>query len=234
VQLSGEGTPPAVSHVTSLSVAPGAVLDLTSNKLITASAVGMLGSGNTYTGVTGLIQSGRNGGASGKWTGSGIVTSQTLATSGNLTGIGVATAAQAKDITATQTALWAGQTVTGSDTLIMYTYGGDANLDGKVDFDDYGRIDFNVASGTSGWSNGDFNYDGKINVDDYGIIDFNFPIQGAPFSTTIAAMGSREAGGARIAALLSVPEPGIGVAMFAVAGATLSAQRRRREPRHGT
>ena len=101
--------------------------------------------------------------------------------------IGVATAAQVKGIAATATAVWAGQTVTGSDTLVMYTYGGDANLDGKINVDDYGRIDFNVNLGTPGWFNGDFNYDGKINVDDYGIIDFNVGIQGAPFFTAGAA-----------------------------------------------
>ena len=88
-----------------------------------------------------------------------------------------------KHIATGATAVWAGQTVTGSDALVMYTYGGDANLDGKIDVDDYGRIDFNVGLGNSGWFNGDFNYDGKINVDDYGIIDFNVGIQGAPFFT---------------------------------------------------
>ena len=65
----------------------------------------------------------------------------------------------------------------------MYTYGGDANFDGKINVDDYGRIDFNVGLGTTGWFNGDFNYDGKVNVDDYGVIDFNVGIQGPPFPT---------------------------------------------------
>ena len=80
----------------------------------------------------------------------------------------------------TDTATFAGQTVTGSDTLVMYTYGGDANLDGRVNVDDYGKIDFNVGLATIGWFNGDFNLDGKIDVDDYGIIDFNVGIQGPP------------------------------------------------------
>src|SRR5207253_7969409 len=142
--------------------------------------------GSSYTGVTGLIQSGRNGGApaAGNWGGSGIVTSQTDATTSNYTSIGVATAQQVKNLANPgDTATWSGQTVTGSDTLVMYTYGGDANLDGKINVDDYGHIDFNVSLGTSGWFNGDFNYDGKINVDDYGIIDFNVGIQGSPFPT---------------------------------------------------
>jgi hypothetical protein len=67
-------------------------------------------------------------------------------------------------------------------------------MDGKINVDDYGRIDFNVAAGTSGWFNGDFNYDGKINVDDYGIIDFNIGIQGPPLgSAAVASRASRDA-----------------------------------------
>jgi hypothetical protein len=153
-------------------------------------------SAGTYTDVSGLIQMGRNNGG---WTGGGIVTSQSNATSGNFTSIGIATASQVKGIAATATALWGGLTVTGGDALVMYTYGGDANLDGVINVDDYGRIDFNVNLGTSGWFNGDFNYDGKINVDDYGIIDFNVGIQGAPFPT---------GAGAALSGVTAIPEPG--------------------------
>ena len=45
----------------------------------------------------------------GTWTGSGIVTSQTQATTSNFTSLGVATASQAKGIAATATALWLGR-----------------------------------------------------------------------------------------------------------------------------
>jgi ELWxxDGT repeat protein len=69
---------------------------------------------------------------------------------------------------------------------IRTTYPGDANLDGKINVDDYGRIDTNIGQGTSGWFNGDFNYDGKINVDDYGIIDSNIGIQGPPLGNSPA------------------------------------------------
>jgi hypothetical protein len=103
----------------------------------------------------------------------------------------------------------------------MYTYGGDANLDGKINVDDYGRIDFNVALGTAGWYNGDFNYDGKINVDDYGIIDFNIGIQGAPFFS---------AGGAGPAGLSAVPEPA-SLSGLAVVATTALATRRHRDRR---
>src|SRR4029078_3631881 len=90
-------------------------------------------------------------------------------------------ARKAKSTSATATAVWSGQTVPGSNTLVMYTYAGDANLDGKINVDDYGRIDLNVPLGTSGWFNGDFNYDDKVNVDDYATIAFNIAIQGPPF-----------------------------------------------------
>src|SRR5262245_26903371 len=60
-----------------------------------------------------------------------------------------------------------------SRRLLAAVVPGDANLDGKVNSDDYGVIDANVgASGPfSGPQHGDFNADGKINIDDYGIID---------------------------------------------------------------
>ena len=97
----------------------------------------------------------------------------------------------------------------------MFTWGGDANLDGKINIDDYGQIDFNVGSGgVFGWYNGDFNYDGEINIDDYGIIDFNIGEQGDPFPVN----GS---------ALTPVPEPSAcGLASVA---AFMLLRRRRRE-----
>jgi len=99
----------------------------------------------------------------------------------------------------------------------MYTYGGDANLDGKINVDDYGRIDFNVPLGTAGWFNGDFNYDGKINVDDYGIIDFNVGIQGPPLLSAGA--------GGEAPLAIAVPEPAGGA--IVLAGLALLRRRRR-------
>jgi hypothetical protein len=190
----------SVSVVPSLSLATGARLDLTNTKLITSVTPGTA-TGGVYSGIQGLVQSARNGGS---WNGPGILTSQSDATNGNYTTLAVATASQAKNIAPTATAVWAGQTVTGSDTLVMYTYGGDANLDGKVNVDDYVRIDSNVGlnNATSAWFNGDFNYDGKVNVDDYVIIDGNIGIATTPFFSSDGSGGGDSPIG-----VISVPEP---------------------------
>jgi hypothetical protein len=214
-KIDPDGSATGVLRTPAVSVTGGAQLDLTDNHLVTQTPVGTWG-GASYDGVTGLIASGRNGG---NWTGGGIVTSSAT---GNFTTLGVADAAQVKGLpTATDTAVWAGQTVTGGDTLVMFTYGGDANLDGKINVDDYGRIDFNVNLGTQGWYNGDFNYDGKINVDDYGIIDFNVGIQGAPFFT-----GSGLSGVAGVVGVAAVPEPAC-IGAIALGLAAMSSRRRR-------
>jgi hypothetical protein len=161
-----------VLTIKSLSVGGGGKLDLGDNKMIVdysgASPIGSW-TGSAYDGITGLIQSGRNGGA---WNGNGIITS---AASGDFTTLGVAEI--------------------GGDVVVKFTYGGDANLDGKLNVDDYGLIDFNIPLGTKGWINGDFNYDGKINVDDYGIIDFNIGIQGPAFSAGSAVAATPRVAG---------------------------------------
>src|SRR5204863_2839268 len=125
----------------------------------------------SYTGVQGEVASGRAGGA---WTGNGIVTDQA---SGNRTTLAVAEASQ---VLGSSGGLFGTESVDGTTVLVKYTYGGDANLDGKIDISDYGRIDFNIPLGVNGWYNGDYNYDGKIDMSDYGIIDFNIGIQGPP------------------------------------------------------
>jgi hypothetical protein len=104
---------------------------------------------------------------------------------GPLNALGAAKASQVFTINGTQTAVFASQTVDANAVLVKYTYGGDANMDGKLNVDDYGRIDSNIGLGTAGWYNGDFNYDGKVNVDDYGIIDSNIGIQGPPLANAL-------------------------------------------------
>jgi hypothetical protein len=188
--LAGGGSP-GTSRVTSLTISPGAKLDLADHDLIVTTP-GATGSwtGSSYTGITALVASGRNGGA---WDGSGIVTSDVRAVNNSdYCSLGIATASDALGIAATDTIVWSGQVVTGTNTLVKFTYGGDANLSGEIDIDDYGQIDFNASLGgtLTGWFNGDFDYSGSVDIDDYGIIDFNIGIQGPPLvsSSTLIAV----------------------------------------------
>jgi hypothetical protein len=197
-----------------LSIAEGHHLDLRNGALISGMSAGTATDG-TYDGIQGLVQSGRHGGA---WDGDGLVTSSAGAS--NRTTLGVASAAEVTGISTGQTTTWQGQTVSATDTLVMYTYGGDANLDGKINIDDYGLIDSHVGqSGTAfGWHNGDFNYDGKINIDDYGIIDANIGAQGAPLPTALLADGA-----VAIPGVAAVPEP---ACLGLLVGAMLMRRRR--------
>ena len=180
--------------------------------------------GPGYTGASGLIQWGRNNGA---WDRDGGITTSMPDAPTGLTSIGVATASEVFGIGQAETATWRGQTVVGDDTLIGYTYAGDATLDGKINIDDYGRIDGNVAQSGSvfGWFNGDFNYDGKINIDDYGIIDGNVNAQGAPFA---AGAPSEMPATQRLTGIAAVPEPaGIGLIVGMITGVVGRRRRRR-------
>ena len=134
-----------------------------------------------------------------------------------MTTLAVAEASSTLGLIGTATATWRGQTVDASSVLIKYTYTGDANLDGRIDADDYFLIDSNdnkSGAATSGYAKGDFNYDGKINGDDYFIIDSNFTAQsGLPPAAPLEAT--------------AVPEP-TSLAFFGAAFAYPLIRRRRR------
>jgi hypothetical protein len=152
----------------SLSINTGGVLDVRDHSLILdysgASPIGT---------VTGLIRSGAIASSS---------------DTGVLTGIGIAEA-----FDAAPGGTFAGQSVDATAVLVKFTYAGDANLDGRINVDDYVRIDTGSASGLSGWFNGDFNLDGKVNIDDYVVIDGNIPNQGPPLANASPVSTARVA-----------------------------------------
>ena len=192
----GSSMPSTLANIT----APSGNLDLSDNKLvITNGSIGTW-NGSNYTGVLGQIKSGRNAGA---WNGAGIITSQSLAVSQTTT-LAVAKAADVNKTT------FGGISISANDVLVMYTYTGDANLDGKINADDYFAIDshYNKPSVPS-YIAGDFNYDGKINGDDYALIDNAFASQ----TITYGPSG-----------VTSVPEPST---LAALALTTLALRRRR-------
>jgi len=72
------------------------------------------------------------------------------------------------------------QVIDTTAVLVKYTYYGDTDFNGAVNFDDYSRTDNGFSTGKSGWLNGDFDGNGGVNFDDYALIDLAFNTQGAP------------------------------------------------------
>ncbi len=198
----------STSAVKSLTVAGGAALDLADNDLVvdydTTSPLGA---------VTDLIKSGRT-------SPNGIVSS--AATTDKMLGV-----AEASIVLGASGGTFSGETVDGSAVLVKYTYGGDANLDGKVDVTDLGALATNWQT-SSGWTGGDFNYDGFVDVTDLGALATNWQAGvGSPLGpgSLEAAMSSVGLGN------VSVPEPA-GLALTAVCFAAATNVRRRRRVCH--
>ena len=159
----GAVTLTAPHRFATLDVGDMATLDVLNFPIIinysSVSPVGIW-NGDAYDGVAGMIKAGR--------------IASSLATAA-VTTLAAVEARDALAISGSQTGVFEGQTVDSTSVLLKLTYAGDATLDGKINIDDYGRIDGNVAQSglVFGWFFGDFNLDGKINIDDYGIIDGN-------------------------------------------------------------
>ena len=63
----------------------------------------------------------------------------------------------------------------GSAVVVKYTYYGDANLDGKVNAQDFDALAAHYgATGTGVWAQGDFNYDGVVNTVDFNMLSMNY------------------------------------------------------------
>jgi hypothetical protein len=80
---------------------------------------------------------------------------------------------------------FAGWYFDNTTVLVKYTYYGDTDFNGVVNFDDYSRIDSGFNGHKSGWLNGDFDGNGVVNFDDYSLIDLAFNTQGAPLRPSI-------------------------------------------------
>jgi hypothetical protein len=152
--------------------------------------------------------------------GSGVITSSTAAAdTTHLTAVGVATGLTSFE----------GSPVDPGDVLVMYTYYGDASLDGQVDSSDYSRIDNGYLEQLTGWQNGDFNYDGVVNGSDYTLIDDSFNNQGASLAADTANLVvAPTAQIAGVPGTNAVPEPGS--MSMVMAGTALLGCRRRRRP----
>ena len=165
----------AVLFTRGLSLDAHATLDLGNNDMIVetpdASAAAQM-----LELIRAAIFTGRDGGS---WLGDGITSSAARLNKLGNTTLGAMLSGEFDSIYGSA-ALFHGIDPDASAVLVKYTYYGDANFDGRVNFDDYVRIDIGFASHATGWTNGDFNMDGVVNFDDYVLIDIAFNTQSSP------------------------------------------------------
>ena len=90
--------------------------------------------------------------------------------------------------------LFFGQSVDQTTVLVKFTWAGDLNLDGFIDFQDLSVFNTNYDNGASSgryWFEGDINYDGFIDFQDLSVFNTNYdPNKGSlPEPGSLAALG---------------------------------------------
>jgi hypothetical protein len=177
----------SVVRAGSLSIDAAARFDLDSGSLILAvEASGDHGAGQTKA-VSDWVASALRGGGN-AWDGAGLTSSAAKADAGGFT-----TLAVFNNDDGSGNALLSelgGRSVGANCILVKYTWNGDANLDGRVNADDYFVADSGYITQKGGWCNGDFNYDGVMNADDYFLIDSAFVGQQGLLSAGTAVDGA--------------------------------------------
>jgi autotransporter-associated beta strand protein len=171
------------SRTSALTIgASPAVLDVRDGGLVVLAPTGGGSAAQTQArAIRDLVLSGTNG--SPLFTGPGITSSVAAANAGSaLFAVGWIQNNNAAIGTSDGTATTGSTPITTSfgidnvpaslnDTLVRYTYYGDADLSGTVDDTDYFLIDQGFANGSSGWINGDFDGNGMVDDTDYFLID---------------------------------------------------------------
>jgi hypothetical protein len=121
-----------------------------------------------------------------------------------------------------------------TDLRLVATLPGDANVDGRVNFDDLLAVarhyNQTVSAATANWwAGGDFTYDGVVNFDDLLALakNYNGDLAGATVAGATAAFTDAEAA----AFADRVPEPRAGLLTAAAAASGLALRRRSRRPR---
>jgi hypothetical protein len=143
---------------------PTTTLDLNDNDFISTEP----GSAGT---ISAQIAFARHSGA---WDRPGITSTSARTNPQHNTTLGVLNGAEYMSV---NSGTFDGFAVGTADTLIKYTYYGDTDFNGKVNFDDYVRTDSGFNNHKSGWVNGDFDGNGQVNFDDYVLIDLAFNTQ---------------------------------------------------------
>ncbi|MBC8107572.1 MAG: hypothetical protein H7Z14_13355, partial [Anaerolineae bacterium] len=152
-----------------LTLGTNSKIDLTDNDMVLDYA-----GGTQLPAVQQLINAMRNGGA---WNGTrGITSSSAAAANPKNKTLGALEATSFKSING-PAALFSGETIDTTAVLVKYTYYGDVDFNGIVDFDDYSRVDAGFNGNKTGWFNGDVDGNGVVDFDDYSLIDQAFNTQ---------------------------------------------------------
>jgi autotransporter-associated beta strand protein len=241
VSVATNGGNTGLSNITTLTLAggpaaPTATLDLNDNDAIL--------SATPAADVQAQIRFARN---NGPWNQPGITSSAARTQANHSTTLGLLSGAEYHSI------VGAGGTFDGvafadTDVLVKYTWYGDSDFNGRVNFDDYVRTDNGFNNHLTGWLNGDFDGNGVVNFDDYVLIDLAFNTQSGTLGRALSFLdGSDHSGhGMNDAALrrvqdhlsefgqdyanhflAAVPEP-TGMAVAGSLGLAASLRRRRR------
>jgi hypothetical protein len=186
--LFGENT-----HLASLSISSGAnaLLRPNANMRLVTRGLTLTGTGTLdlydndmildYTGasplstIQGYINTARSGGT---WLGNGITSYYAQTSNPRNKTLGAMEASDYHGIYGGG-ATFDGEPIDNSAVLVKFTYYGDTDFNGRVNFDDYVRIDNGFNNQLTGWLNGDFDGNGRVNFDDYVLIDLAFNTQGS-------------------------------------------------------
>lgn len=198
--------PGATVVANSLSVDSNAKLDLGSSKVIVHSA--------DANRLRTAIHTAYDGGA---WDGNGL--RSTSVTAGSKLAIGYLLNDVGNGTTFYST--FGGVPVNSTDTLMKYTYIGDANLDGTVNAADFVLLSNNFGRTSAGWWQGDFNYDGTTDAADFVLLSNNFGQGPGPAAMTPAELAQYDALAARLGLQTNaIPEPAIIPALLGIAAMT--------------
>ncbi len=178
-------------------IAPDGQFDLENNHLIYYEDSSQTGV-NPITRLVGYLTTGYYHSGANDWKGYGIASSFAKTDPGGVKALGVIS--NNNGGSKRYTTYFTVSTLL-TDSLVRYTYPGDTDLNGSVNFADFSAL-ITAYGGSGKWYQGDFNYDGKINFTD--------------FSTLITFYGSASLGNPQGSALngadiTPIPEPSMSI-----------------------
>jgi T5SS/PEP-CTERM-associated repeat protein len=176
VVIPPNGTGAGTSRLNTLTIdgntTPTGTLELNDNDLLVDYAAA--GEPSPLPTVQSQIVFARHGGA---WDRPGITSAAAATQVAHATTLGIMEGSSFRQIYGPTATFSGGQSVDDTSILVKYSWYGDSDFNGTVNFDDYVRIDNGFNNHLSGWVNGDFDLNGAVNFDDYVLIDLAFNTQ---------------------------------------------------------